>query len=303
MAEIAYIEKRFKPATLARIEEARLIIDEYQQQGFDLTLRQLYYQFVARGLLDNKQTEYNKLGGTISDARLAGLIDWDTIVDRTRELRGLTHYSSPSERLDRAARSYHIDKWEEQDTRVEVWIEKDALVGVLDNCCPRLDVDYFSCRGYVSQSAMHEAAERIIDNYGRQHWVILHLGDHDPSGIDMTRDIRDRLTLFCEYHDIDPPEVKRIALTMDQIEELNPPPNPAKATDARFEDYRRRYGNESWELDALDPTTLAAIITAEVEAIRDEDLWQEAVERERREREQIRHVARNWESIVDDEED
>ena len=74
---------KFRASSLAIIDQANEIIDEYQADGYDLTLRQLYYQFVARNLIPNSQSEYNKLGTAINNGRLAGLIDWDAIKDRT----------------------------------------------------------------------------------------------------------------------------------------------------------------------------------------------------------------------------
>src|SRR5579864_7879084 len=97
MPKIAYKEFNFRAPTLAIVKKANEIIAEYAAQGFDLTLRQLYYQFVSRDLIPNTQKDYKNLGSIINDARLAGMIDWETIVDRTRELRSLSHWSDPSE--------------------------------------------------------------------------------------------------------------------------------------------------------------------------------------------------------------
>lgn len=94
MPKISYIEKRFRSETLEIIDQANAIITEYEAQGFDLTLRQLYYQFVARDLIPNTQRDYKRLGSIVNDARLAGLIDWASIVDRTRNLRALGHFES-----------------------------------------------------------------------------------------------------------------------------------------------------------------------------------------------------------------
>jgi hypothetical protein len=135
--KIEYIPKNFTPGSLAIIARAEAICTEYQAQGYDLTLRQLYYQFVARGYIPNKDTEYKRLGSIINDARLAGQLDWDFIVDRTRNLRTLGHWDDPSDIVDSAAESFRVDKWSTQPTRIEVWIEKDALVGVLDAVWPR----------------------------------------------------------------------------------------------------------------------------------------------------------------------
>jgi hypothetical protein len=218
------------PAKLAVVKQANAIIAEYQAQGFDLTLRQLYYQFVARDLIPNRLQEYKRLGDIINDARLAGLIDWLAIVDRTRNLKDLAHWNDPPEIVDAVAEQFRIDKWRTQPYRVEVWIEKDALVGVIEGVCQDLDVPFFSCRGYTSQSEMWSAAQRLRKHAkGDQTPVILHFGDHDPSGCDMTRDIQDRLRMFIGKH----LEVRRLALNMPQVDEYNPPPNPAKISDSR----------------------------------------------------------------------
>jgi hypothetical protein len=300
MPKICYTYKNFSPAGLATITTANEILEEYAAQGFDLTLRQLYYQFVARGFIPNKDAEYKKLGGVVSDARLAGLIDWDYIVDRTRNMRQNGHWSSPQSIIESCARAYQINKWAEQPNYVEVWIEKDALVGVIQGVCGAEDVPYFSCRGYTSQSEMWSAAMRLVNcqREGRKCHII-HLGDHDPSGIDMTRDIRDRLRLFCAGHSASwHITVHRIALNMDQVQEYNPPPNPAKVTDSRSGPYIDKYGDESWELDALEPSVLVGLIRDKINDLRDPDIWDGACRAEAVQRETLGEVHRQWAKVV-----
>lgn len=284
----AYVKKRFDPSTMEKIVTANKIIEEYQAQGFELTLRQLYYQFVARGIIANTMREYKKLGDAINNGRLAGLVDWTAIVDRTRNLQGNNHWSSPADIINACARQYRIDTWADQEYRVEVWIEKDALIGIAETVCRELDVSYFSCRGYTSQSEMWAAGQRFYQ-YAHQHNqtpVIIHLGDHDPSGLDMSRDIADRLAMFMGGM-----EVKRVALNMDQIERYNPPPNPAKITDARAALYIQQYGHESWELDALDPKVLTKLIEREVLKLRDDDVHEDALKLQEKHRRQLVRVA------------
>jgi hypothetical protein len=161
-----------------------------------------------------------------------GLIDWDSIEDRTRFMRDLPTWDEPQDILKSAEKNYHRDLWSNQELRIEVWIEKDALVGVIESVCNEFDVPFLSCRGYVSDSEMWHQAIRLLAHKNKgQTTLVLHVGDHDPSGIDMSRDIRGRLQLFTAAPDCF--HVKRIALTMAQIQELNPPPNPAKLTDSR----------------------------------------------------------------------
>lgn len=295
MSCIQYQEIQFRSPTLRIIERSDAIVREYLSQGFRLTLRQLFYQHVARGFLPNTQSEYKRLGSIVNDARLAGHIDWDAIEDRTRNLESWPAWEDPSDRLRSAAETYALDLWEDQEYRPEVWIEKEALAGVVEDACSPLAVPFFSCRGYVSQSEMHAAAKRL------QRWarigytpIIFHLGDHDPSGIDMSRDIQDRLHLFAPDVEI---LFERLALNFDQVERYRPPPNPAKETDSRHGSYALRYGRSSWELDALNPTTLATLIENAVLAIRDEPRWNAAVERQEVERKELAAAAGRWDDI------
>ena len=300
------------PAKRAVIDQANSIITEYQRQGFQLTLRQLYYQFVARDLIPNQQKEYKRLGAIITDGRYAGLIDWNAIEDRTRSLRGLTHWGSPAEIVRASAEQFRYGLWLDQPYRVEVWIEKDALVGVIEGICQQWDVDYFSCRGYVSASEMWSAGRRLGRYLNQDRKVIvLHLGDHDPSGVDMSGDIQRRLDDFtigdlAHSHGevlggerlkagLGTVDVRRIALTMDQVEEFNPPPNPAKLGDSRSQRYIEEYGDESWELDALDPATLANLIDTEIRGIVDQGRFDAAVGRQEQARDRLREVADQFE--------
>lgn len=292
MPKICYRTKKFSAERMELINKANAIIAEYAQQGFELTLRQLYYQFVSRDFIPNNMRAYKNLGDVINDARLAGLVDWLAIVDRTRNLKDLAHWDDPADIIAACAKQFRLDKWDNQPCRVEVWIEKDALVGVIERICQELDVPFFSCRGYTSQSEMWVAAQRLAKHVeSGQKPYIIHLGDHDPSGKDMTRDITDRLAEFSG----DTVEVDRLALNMDQIERYNPPPNPAKMTDSRAEDYVAEFGNESWELDALEPAVIADLIRNAVERVRDEEHWDEMCEKEKKHREDIQRVSNRWE--------
>lgn len=296
MAQIKYRDVAFKPESLQIIEKANDIIAQYQAQGFHLTLRQLYYQFVARDLLANTVQSYKRLGSIVNDARLAGLIDWEAIEDRTRATNIPTTWTEPSSILDACASQFRIDKWANQTFRPEVWIEKEALAGVIEPTCHELQIPFLSCRGYTSQSEMWSSACRLV-RFRRQKQTpyILHLGDHDPSGIDMTRDIRDRLELFLHR----PVRLNRLALNMDQVDEHKPPPNPAKTTDARFAAYMTAFGAESWELDALEPAMLARLIRTAVLAVRDEDLWNAKQVEEDEHRHLLDQAAKRWEDITD----
>lgn len=301
MPYLKYEDHRFNKNSLVVIQQAEEIIQKYSAEGYDLTLRQLYYQFVARNIFPedrkwcwtgskwirdpegtkNADPNYTWLGDIINDARLAGLIDWDSIVDRTRHVRKNSHWNGPRDIVEACAQQFRIDTRKTQKKYIEIWIEKDALIGVIEGTCTDLDIPCFSCRGYVSQSTMWDAAYRrfITQEENGKQTHILHFGDHDPSGIDMTRDIHDRLHLF-ESDVI----VERIALTMEQVDELSPPPNPAKLTDSRCRSYIENYGDESWELDALEPDYIVNLIQEKVAELTDFDEWekQQAIQDEHR---------------------
>lgn len=287
-AYIAYKDINFKQPTLDVIEHANHIIQQYQAQGYTLTLRQLHYQFVARGLRPNTQRAYSSLGDIISDARMTGLVDWEAIEDRGRFLRQYPTWEYPHDLLDQAAIQYKVDMWANQEFYPEVWIEKDALVGVIEGICNRYRVPHFSCRGYNSMSSAWRAGQRFWQAHDEgRHPVVFHLGDHDPSGLNMTEDNESRLETFsgCEV------EVIRLALNMPQVEQHRPPPNPTKTTDSRSTGYIRRFGRESWELDALEPSLLTDLIDSAVQELLDLDVWEVDAQREREGREAIADVA------------
>ncbi len=300
-----YDWKEFNDTAMSVILQADGILADYDRQGYKITLRTLYYQFIARDLfpesrrdaqLGTKNTEknYKWLGKLISDARLAGLIDWDHLEDSGRQEHGGDFgWSSPEHMIRNYAPSYGITHWNGQRDYLEIWVEKQALESVVERPARLWRVPYFACKGYVSQSSMHEAANRIkrFDRAGRE-CTIIHLGDHDPSGIDMSRDIQDRMAMFgCNVN------VKRIALNMDQVEQYDPPPSPAKITDSRAADYIEEYGDDSWELDALEPAVLDALITEQITSRIDMSLWNEREAREEEEREVLTALSDNFTNI------
>jgi hypothetical protein len=304
MPTITYIDKRFNRSSQVVIDHAAEILGEYAAQGYTMTLRQLYYQFVARGLLPNKQAEYDRLGRIVSEARLAGLLDWNHLEDRTRRLADLPHWDSPQSILDAVASQYRTERWADQPERVEVWVEKEALAAVIGQAAEAQDVPWYSARGYNSQSAQWRAAQRHLRwERDGQSATVVYLGDHDPSGLDMPRDLQDRFATFGTRT-----RIERIALTLDQVRQFDPPPNPAKQTDSRTPDYIATYGDDvldengeavSWELDALPPDVLGTLITDAIAAHRDDDRWAEATEAMEAQRRLLRAAAGRWPEVAD----
>ena len=271
--KMKYVNHKFTSNQLRVISKINEIIDEYEAQGFVLTVRQLYYQMVSRDMIANEERSYKQLINTVTNGRMAGLIDWDMIEDRTRGFITRNRWNSPKQVLNASARQFHMDMWDNQDSRLFLIVEKEALVSVFERVCHQFDVPLLAARGYPSMSVMRSFAEEDVEaamNRG-QRVVLLHFGDHDPSGIDMTRDLRDRISTFVlgsDWH------LDRMALNMNQIEELKPPPNPTKTTDVRFQSYYDEYGTRSsWELDALPPTYLENLARNAIEGYIDDDRW------------------------------
>lgn len=292
----AYERKRFNTNSLRLITVMTLILDEYRKMGFRLTVRQLYYQLVARDVIPNQEREYKRIIRLCNDARMAGEMDWDILEDRTRMFRSRSRWHSGAEILEAASASYHEDMWKDQPKRVFCIVEKDALVGVLERVCNTYDVPLLAARGYPSVTVLREFAIEQINPAGEeeQEVIVLHLGDHDPSGIDMTRDLTDRLDIFSGRHSS--LVIQRIALNMDQIEELKPPENPAKETDIRFAGYAARFGTSSWELDALSPTYLEDLVKRCVEEHIDPEPWAASLRRIQKVKDRLARFAKDWKS-------
>jgi len=330
MPKICYQDISFGTDKLVAVRHLDDIVNDPDYAGLKLTLRQIYYVMVSNDLfpdtrkyvkiagtdkwrhvppddpagIKNATPNYKWLGDVVNEARLAGLLDWDIVEDRTRELKTIGHWDDPSDIVESAAKSFRTDKWADQDCRVEVWIEKDALLGVFQDICEAQDMDvpYLSCRGYTSQSEMWGAAMRFVRYLDEGKSVhVYHFGDHDPSGIDMTRDIQDRIRMFVSHHvseeEADRVTITRVALNMDQVEKYRPPNNPAKTTDSRSGDYIRKFGDSSWELDALRPNVLAALVRRNVRSVRDEDLWEAQVEKENHGRAVMEVASGHWEDL------
>lgn len=312
------------------------ILERYANEGYTLTLRQLYYQLVAAGAIRNDDVVYKKMSGILDDLRYSGGVDWDAIEDRGR-VPYLPWYTTGIDAAIQAViNQYRLDRQQGQPTHIEVWTEKDAISGILKRVTSEYQIQLVVNKGYSSSSAMHQAYERFAEvlNEGR-NVKILYFGDHDPSGLDMLRDIKERtlffiakgdqvndpeskdedMDFFYEYEqendidindllragllsDIDVEKARKaarldneealeefqdkkeaamkmhywasrfevipIGLTMKQIKQYNPPPNPAKISDPRAEWYIHNFGNISWEVDALPPNVMIDLVTEKI---------------------------------------
>lgn len=280
---------------LMLIEAANVIMGEYAKQGFVMTLRMVHYQFVARQLFANTLKNYKKLGWALRVGRRMGLVDWAYLEDQVRKLDELPTWDSPRNVLDSAAVWYKENIWEDQEYAPEVWVEKGAMLSVIRPVCTDLRLPALACRGYVSDSAQYEASKRFITSIENGKTpIVFYLGDHDPSGLDMTRDNIETFEMMTG----EPIEVRRLALNWDQIEKYGPPPNPAKMTDTRAPAYVRQYGRQSWEVDALPPNIIDALIREAVTPLIEQRKWKRSIAHETANRNRVKLVADNAELVI-----
>jgi len=284
------------PENRSIIDAANNALDELR--GFEPTLRSVYYNLVTYKIIENKQTEYKRLGDILTKARNAGLVDWRAFEDKGRVLDRPYFQEEPSVVLSDIHTLINFDMWARQDVYVEVWVEKQAQEGVVRRACDEFRVPWLSCKGYLSATAAYNAGKRFrrAANYDNKRPVLIHLGDHDPSGIDMTRDNGARIEKYGELYDI---EVNRIALNMDQVEKHNLPPDPAKLSDSRAKEYIADHGERSWELDALKPQTLLPIIKNAIKGYIDPEIWEQTKQEEREIRNALRWIGENPDEAIE----
>ena len=281
------------------LETINEIIEEYSMEGYKLTLRQLFYQLVSRDIIPNEQKEYAKLSRLLTEGRMAGFVDWSAIEDRNRVPYIPYSVDDIEDAIEDTINQYRLDRQEGQNNHVELWVEKDALSGVLKRITQKYHIKLVVNKGYSSTSAMYDAykrfSEKIEDN---KKVIILYLGDHDPSGLDMIRDIHQRTCEFLIGDSIDPLgddeipnfQVRPIGLTMEQIKKFNPPPNPVKLKDPRGTGYIKKYGNVAWEVDALNPETLLELVKENVEELIDINLFNKQLKKEEKDKEKLREM-------------
>lgn len=262
------------------------ILDQYD---FALTVRQIYYRLISDpySLFENTRSNYTGFDRILTKAREDNEIDWTKIEDRTRQSiggEGNIDNETPEEflrayiyTLKSCWNYYDKKKWTRQQNFIEVWVEKDALSSLISQACKKYRVLVFPSRGFSSFTKVKEGIERLYQNseiiadpITNKPTYVLHLADHDPSGLNMTRDLENR---FSKY-EADFIQVERIGLNIDQVRQFNLRPNPVKKADSRSAEYVQTFGNDCWELDALPPDELQKLIVKEIEKYIDSEAWE-----------------------------
>jgi len=280
MAKICYREElHLSNKNVERLEEINTVIEKFAAQGYKLTLRQLYYQLVKDNIIPNKKSEYAKLSHLLKNGRMAGVVDFEAIEDRIRIPRRPYWVHNVTHALEDTLRQYRLNRQEGQEIYIECFSEKDAISNILYRITSYYHIYLNINRGYSSCTAIHDAHKRF-ENHDKN--AILYLGDHDPSGLDMIRDIRDRLEEFGSNVEVVP-----VALTTSQVRQYDPPPNPAKITDPRDKWYIQEYGSTSWKVDALEPDVLHNLLRRHIESRMDMDIFQDILNQEEEDKEEL----------------
>jgi hypothetical protein len=259
-----------------------------------ITVRQLYYRLVAIGMT-NDVNHYKRVVNAMTDSRWSGDVQFDAFIDRERVMfwqtqAADTDFDTEVEQGKRQVgawmENYHLNRWENQNTYVEVWIEKKALQGVFEGPCKEAGVGLAPCKGYPSLTFLHEARQRFNMYNGEKNLVMLYFGDYDPSGEDIPRSLKENIRrMGCDI------EVKRIALNKELIEELGLPSAPTKMTDSRSANWD---GEGAVELDAVEPNTLKNMCEDAIEELFDSSLYEELEEREQKERKKYQKELRDF---------
>lgn len=289
----------------AVVDKSTELVKGYNASGIRPTLRQLHYRLASLqvGGYENTSNCYKALSRQLVQARKRDLIPWDGLADHIR--RRDWNQLCPTIDFEKVLRSYvqilGIDPWKEQGTRVVIWLEKDALVDLVTDTARNFYVPVCVSRGYSSWTFIHDNLDLLNSD---PQALVLYLGDHDPSGLDIERSLGEAVDYFDGgmYGGLPAgigealrsfglaggsPKITRVALTYDQVQQYGLLPNPTKKADSRSRSYVDRYGDQCWELDALDPATLRTLVTQAVERERDLGLWASTMNSNRQRRERI----------------
>ncbi len=276
------------------------IIEDFMNQKITLTNRQLYYQLVASELIPNATEIYKRICEFLTDARYGGYIDWDAIEDRGRPRQMHAEWDNVKDFVNDAIQSYRLRRWSDQEYYVELYTEKQSSESILAPIADRYHISFSYNKGYSGAAPFYDLSKRIFRKIsGGKDVVLLYAGDHDPSGIDMVRDIKERITEFLtkgdDGYDVSAVEmffhVVPLALNMEQIRQYNPPPNPAKISDPRARKYVEQFGNVSWELDALRPEVLTDIIERGIQRFMDVYKYNSWIEKEKPDKQRLQDFA------------
>jgi hypothetical protein len=278
---------KLRRATQAEMQGRRDALLDIVAEGRPMTVRQVFYQATVRGVIEKTEQGYAKIKAALTDMRRAGDLPYDWLADNTRWMRKPRSFDGPEQAIAQAVRFYRKALWTDAGACVEVWLEKDALAGVVLDVTAEYDVPLMVARGYASLSFLHSAAEVMTEQH--RPCFVYHLGDYDPSGVNAAEKIEETLQELAPAADI---IFARVAVTPEQITAWSLPTRPTKASDSRAKSWGG--GDESVELDAIDPNQLRAIVRACVEQHLPRDELQRLQRVEAAERERMLEFLEGW---------
>lgn len=267
--------------SLALIEQVQKVISEYD---FALTLRQIYYQLVARQIIANLKSQYQRLSRLCVIGRDEGMLPEEAFADRLRQVQKSASWEDLREYMETVKESYRKARWGNQDVYLEIWTEKDALRGVIQPITDLYDVNLLVVRGQVSRTAIWEASERF--NEQEKVGKLIYLGDFDPSGISIYRSLKERIVKRVKVS----VEFQRIALTPEQIEKYDLPEDYGKKKDPNYKRFVAEYGDNVVELDALPPEVLQKLVRDSIEQNIDWKKWKAIEDEEQREQAKLEEI-------------
>jgi hypothetical protein len=277
--KITYTAYRPQKRTREKIDQINAILEEYAMQGFQMTIRQLYYQMVSRELIPFSNSEYDKLLDLIGNARNGGMIDWSHIVDRSRDSYRVPLFESVDDALQQAAQRYHVDIWEGMPLKPVIWFEKAGLSQIIGTVANSYNIEYMATRGENSLTWLHNSSQD-------RDTVILYLGDHDGHGVQISDGMAEKVRLYSgsrvQFH--------RIGISLQQGEEISAPKIPLKDVRNLSFDYKKRFTcNYGYEIDAFSPEQLANLLHDEVQKFIGlaPETYQQNQKRQEQERQQI----------------
>jgi hypothetical protein len=277
-------------ATLV-LEEAIL---EIVEERAPITVRGVCYPlFSIHHLIPDMSVDSaKKISRIMTEMREAGTLDWTRIVDAGRAVERAGTWGDPSAIIRAAVKTYRRDNWQDQRTIVEVWSEKGTVQGVLAPVLDELGVTFRVMKGFGSFTSVMQAAEDSAVLAKHQRTVALYLGDWDPSGLYMSeRDLPKRLERYGSWW-----QLRRIALVQEDTRQLPSFDVASKSKDARHRWFVESFGQQCWELDAMNPNDLRARVRNEIESYIDWTLWNRAIEVEAAEVESMHDFHKAWQS-------
>jgi hypothetical protein len=252
--------RRRRATKVEMAERANFLVDYAAAHG-PITVRGLYYQAEVAGIpgIDKTEGSYAKVQRQVLELRRSGDLDYEHIADATRWMRKPRSHNSIEDALAETARLYRRNLWRDTEDHVEIWIEKDALAGVIYPITSMYDVPLMVTRGFSSETFAYEAIAARGDDE-RDYWVY-YFGDFDRSGRDGARSLQEKLERFA----VDRPfrvVFEQVAVTRKQIKQFRLPTRPHKRNSPADRAWPHDY---ACELDAFDPNTLRELVRIAIE--------------------------------------